>query len=41
MTLQYVIEQNGLDINTDLNFDNSISYDTMNSAFAAGTGDFV
>lgn len=41
MTLQYVIEQHGLDINTDLNFDNSISYDTMNSAFAAGTGDFV
>lgn len=41
MTLQYVIEQNGLDISTDLNFDNSISYDTMNSAFAAGTGDFV
>lgn len=41
MTLQYIIEQHGLDINTDLNFDNSISYDTMNSAFAAGTGDFV
>lgn len=41
MTLQYVIEQHGLDIDTDLNFDNSISYDTMNSAFAAGTGDFV
>ena len=28
MTLQYVIEQNGLDISTDLNFDNSISYDS-------------
>ncbi len=41
MTLQYIIEQHGLDIDTDLNFDNSISYDTMNSAFAAGTGDFV
>jgi len=41
MTLQYVIEQNGLDIAKDLNFDNSISYDTMNSAFAGGTGDFV
>lgn len=41
MTLQYVIEQNGLNITTDLNFDNSISYDTMNSAFASGIGDFV
>lgn len=41
MTLQYVIEQHGLDIEKDLNFDNSISYDAMNSAFAAGTGDFV
>ena len=41
MTLQYVIEKNGLDITTDLNFDNTISYDAMNSAFASGTGDFV
>lgn len=41
MTLQYVIEKYGLNIETDLNFDNSISYDAMNSAFAAGTGDFV
>lgn len=41
MTLQYVIEKNGLDIETDLDFDSRISYDTMNSAFAGGTGDFV
>lgn len=41
MTLQYVIEQNGLDIEKDLDFDSRISYDTMNSAFAGGTGDFV
>lgn len=41
MTLQYVIEKNGLNIETDLNFDNTISYDAMNSAFASGTGDFV
>ncbi len=41
MTLQYIIEQHGLNTQTDLNFDNSISYDTMNSAFAAGTGDYV
>lgn len=41
MTLEYVIEQNGLDIDIDLNFDNTISYDTMNSAFAGGVGDFV
>lgn len=41
MTLQYVIEQNGLNTETDLDFDSRISYDTMNSAFAGGTGDFV
>jgi len=41
MTLQYVIEQNGLNIETDLDFDSRISYDTMNAAFAGGTGDFV
>lgn len=41
MTLQYVIEKNGLDIEGDLDFDSRISYDTMNSAFAGGTGDFV
>ena len=41
MTLQYVIEKNGLDIEKDLDFDSRISYDTMNSAFAGGTGDFV
>lgn len=41
MTLQYVIEKNGLNIETDLDFDSRISYDTMNSAFAGGTGDFV
>ncbi len=41
MTLQYVIEKNGLNIESDLNFDNTISYDAMNSAFASGTGDFV
>lgn len=41
MTLQYVIEQNSLNIEKDLNFDSRISYDTMNAAFAGGTGDFV
>ena len=41
MTLQYVLKQNGLDTDTDLNFDNSISYDLMNSAFVNGTGDYV
>lgn len=41
MTLQYVLNQNGIDTSTDLNFDNSISYDLMNSAFVNGTGDYV
>lgn len=41
MALQYVLKQNGINTETDLNFDNSISYDLMNSAFVNGTGDYV
>lgn len=41
MTFEYVLKKNGLDPNNDLNFDDSISYDMMNSAFAAGTGDYI
>ncbi|MBQ9267428.1 MAG: ABC transporter substrate-binding protein [Clostridia bacterium] len=41
MTLEYVLKQNGLDTENDLDFDNSISYDLMNSAFVNGTGDYV
>lgn len=41
MTFEYVLKQNGIDTKTDLNFDDSISFDMMNSAFAAGTGDYI
>lgn len=41
MTLQYVLKNHGIDTNTDLNFDNSISFDAMTGAFVAGTGDYV
>ena len=41
MTLQYVLNKHGLNTETDLNFDNSISFDAMASAFASGTGDYV
>ena len=41
MTLQYVLNKHGLNTETDLNFDNSISFDAMASAFVSGTGDYV
>ena len=41
MALMYVIRQNGLDPDTDMNFDNSISFDAMTGAFLGGTGDYV
>lgn len=41
MTLQYVLKNHGINIETDLNFDNSISFDAMTGAFVAGTGDYV
>ena len=41
MTLEYVLNKHGLNTETDLNFDNSISFDAMASAFASGTGDYV
>lgn len=41
MTLEYVIRQNGLDPSTDMNFDNSISFDAMTGAFVGGIGDYV
>ena len=41
MTLQYVLRNHGINTDTDLNFDNSISFDAMTSAFVAGTGDYV
>lgn len=41
MTLQYVLKNHGINIETDLNFDNSISFDAITGAFVAGTGDYV
>lgn len=41
MTLEYVIKQHGLDPSTDMNFDNSISFDAMTGAFIGGVGDYV
>lgn len=41
MTLQYVLRQHGINTETDLNFDNSISFDAMTGAFLGGTADYV
>ncbi len=41
MTLEYVLRNNGLNTSTDLNFDNSISFDAMTSAFLGGVADYV
>lgn len=41
MTLEYVIKQHGLNPETDMNFDNSISFDAMTGAFVGGVGDYV
>lgn len=41
MTFEYVLKQNGLDTENDLNLDTSISFDAMTSSFVAGTADFV
>lgn len=41
MALEYVIKQNGLTPATDMNFDNSISFDAMTAAFLGGVGDYV
>ncbi len=41
MALEYVIKQHGLNPATDMNFDNSISFDAMTGAFVGGVGDYV
>lgn len=41
MALEYVIKKNGLTPATDMNFDNSISFDAMTAAFLGGVGDYV
>ncbi len=41
MTLEYVIKQNGLNPDTDINLDDSIKFDLMASAFTSGDADYV
>ncbi len=41
MALEYAIKKNGLNPQTDMNFDNSISFDAMTAAFLGGVGDYV
>lgn len=41
MALEYVIKQHNMNPATDMNFDNSISFDAMTGAFVGGIGDYV
>lgn len=41
MTLEHVVKSYGLDPSSDMNFDNSISFDAMTAAFLGGVGDYV
>ena len=41
MTLEYVIKKYGMDPQTDMNLDDSISFDLMAGAFSAGNADYV
>ncbi len=41
MTLEYVLKKNGINPNTDLILDDSIKFDLMAGAFAAGNADYV
>ena len=41
MTLEWVLRENGIDPNTDLNIDTSIQFAAMGGAFIGGEGDFV
>lgn len=41
MTLEYVLKKNGLNPKTDLVLDDSIKFDLMAGAFAAGNADYV
>ncbi len=41
MYLLYVLNQNGLEVGTDVFFDESISFNAMTGAFVSGTGDYV
>ena len=41
MTLEYVIKKYGMDPSSDMNLDDSISFDLMAGAFSAGNADYV
>ena len=41
MTLEYCLNQNGMEVGKDVFFDESISFNAMTGAFVAGTGDYV
>ncbi len=41
MTLEYVLKKNGINPQTDLTLDDSIKFDLMAGAFAAGNADYV
>lgn len=41
MTFEYVLKENNIDPQSDLNLDTSISFDAMTSAFVSGVGDYV
>lgn len=41
MSLQYALELNGYDIETDLNFDTSIAFASIGGTFMSGVGDYM
>lgn len=41
MTLEYCLNQNGMEVGRDVFFDDSIAFNAMTGAFIAGTGDYV
>ncbi len=41
MTLEYVLKQNGINPQTDVNLDDSIKFDLMAGAFTSGTAEYV
>ena len=41
MTLEYCLNQHGMEVGKDVFFDESISFNAMTGAFVSGTGDYV
>ncbi|MGN1212634.1 MAG: ABC transporter substrate-binding protein [Christensenellales bacterium] len=41
MSLQYALELNGYDVETDLNFDTSIAFASIGGTFMSGVGDYM